>query len=128
MGLFSQANQLDASASMDYTQAESIAYQGEYAQKQLLKKGYKLTGTQRAGYAKAGVTLEGSPINTMAESMKNYRQDALMTRLNYLSKSNALRFSGVQKEIAAGSARTAGVSKIGQGVISMVSSYGMMAG
>ena len=43
----------------------------------------KLLGSQRAGYAKAGVTSEGTPLEVMAESAFNLELDRMVNAYNY---------------------------------------------
>jgi hypothetical protein len=46
-------------------------------------KAIRLAGSQKVGYAKAGVLMEGSPLDVMAETAKNEELDILATQYNY---------------------------------------------
>ena len=55
---------------------ESAAYE----ESKHRKAGERLKAKQRAGYAKAGVTFEGSPLEVMEETASELEMDALMIR------------------------------------------------
>ncbi len=134
-GLFGEASILDTQAELigrtGKINQKSAYLQGEQVQQQILDRGERFVGTQRAGYAKAGVTLSGSPISVMADTEKNFRLEAYNARLSYISKGNQLGYSAMFKEvqgkIAAGQKRTAGVAKMGKGVTDAISSYGVLS-
>jgi hypothetical protein len=46
-------------------------------------KAIRLAGSQKVGYAKAGVLMEGSPLDVMAETAANEELDILATQFNY---------------------------------------------
>ena len=50
--------------------------------KNIRKKAQSLFSTQRAGYARAGVAMEGSPIQVMLNSQKEMELDAIYARIS----------------------------------------------
>lgn len=47
------------------------------------KKAQQLLGSQTAAYGKAGVTLEGTPLEVMAQTAADVEEDILINRYNY---------------------------------------------
>lgn len=109
-------------------EAQSTIQAGEYQAKRLEEYGKRHIKSQRSGYAKAGVRLEGSPLEALAASERNLSLDLIMTRLNAANQANQLGFQALQQRIAAGQARTRSVQKIGEGVLNMASSFAMAKG
>lgn len=63
-------------------QAQAIRAMGEEQAGLIRWKGRTFVGKQRALYGASGVTLEGSPIENMAQTMGEYERDARNTILN----------------------------------------------
>jgi len=87
------------------------------------KKSDSMYSTQRALYAKSGVSLAGSPAHVMAESMKNAEMDAFITDLNADLYGNNV---SVQNQIgsmeAAGAYGAAGMNA-GKSILTMGTNY-----
>ncbi len=64
---------------------------GAFAEKQARIKALKLAGTQAAGFAKAGVLPEGTPLDVMAETAELEEMDIPATRYNYSVQANRYR-------------------------------------
>jgi len=67
--------------------ASQIRKQTQLEEKQLLVNARKIVGDTRAGYGASGVTMEGSPLDIMEESIKNATQDQMNIR--YAGEINA---------------------------------------
>lgn len=61
---------------------------------QLDKSEVSLASTQRAMYAKAGVTQSGSPLDTMLESAAGFELDKQISKYNTESRANMLDYEG----------------------------------
>ena len=81
------------------------------AARRLRLAGRKLQGSQKVAIAKSGFRLEGTPLEVMAESMKNIELDAINTRQEGMFRSAQLKtqahFQRAQAK-AAGRAGTIG--------------------
>lgn len=69
-------------ASMLELQGRMVRLQANQAIKDIRAKGMSMFSTQRALYAKAGVKMSGSPIEVMADSLKESELDAIFTDIN----------------------------------------------
>jgi hypothetical protein len=123
MNYMGQANDLEINAGLNDVNAKSAIENGDYVAKRLEEKGRMFIGSVRGGYAKAGVRLEGSPLETLAYSERNIRMDIVMTRLNAAQTANQYGFQALQQRIAAGNAKTAAIAAAGRGLTSMVGTY-----
>jgi hypothetical protein len=109
-------------------QAKGVMAQSNFVSKRMQEQGSQFISRQRAQYAKAGVTLDGSPLAALMLSEKNLSMDIMMTRLNYAGKANELGFSALQQKIAQGQARTRQVAAIGKGILQIGTALAMQAG
>lgn len=55
-----------------------------------------MSGTQAAMYAKAGVTMSGSPLDVMLKTATNFELDKQVSNYNAQSKAAMLRYEGAQ--------------------------------
>ena len=78
----------------DEYNAQLALEQGEMDVFQIEKEEAGLTSTQKAAYAKAGVTLSGSPLEVMLQSATNFEMDKATAKYNAESKANMLRYEG----------------------------------
>jgi len=62
--------------------AEAVRAAGEVAEEQQRKKNVRLLGAQQAMYAGSGVTLEGTPLEVMAQTAGDMEFDILASRYN----------------------------------------------
>jgi predicted ATPase len=63
--------------------AEAARKAAAFAEEQARKKTARLLGTQQAGFAKAGVAMEGTPLEVMAETAAQEEENTLALRYNY---------------------------------------------
>ena len=78
----------------DEYNAQLALEQGEMDVFQIEKEEAGLTSTQKAMYAKAGVTMSGSPLEVMLQSATNYEMDKATAKYNAESKANMYRYEG----------------------------------
>lgn len=109
-------------------EARSVISSGNFQADRMREQGGRFIGSQRARYAKAGVRLEGSPIEALMASERNLSLDILMTRLNAANQANRIGFEALNARIAAGQAKTRMIQSIGSGILNMASSYAMSRG
>jgi len=95
-----------AQAAQYEAQAEAVAAQGRFEKYKLRKAQEAMTSKQRALYAKAGVSLEGSPLNVIADTYAQYEMDIAVNKYNTESKVASL-------EAAATSSRVSGFLQAG---------------
>ena len=70
-------------AKIAYRNAKIAKQNAEYEAKQKRKETTRLIGKQRALYGKAGVTMEGSPLEVIQETAAQGEMDALMIERKY---------------------------------------------
>lgn len=116
----------------DYQQGQQIAEANEYNAQLIMQQAdfnidrldreeTLLAGHQRALYAKAGVTLSGSPLDVMLDSASQVELDKQVMAFNAQSKANMLGYEG---EVAKNQARM----KMGMDLLSGAMSIAQMAG
>lgn len=76
-------------------------------EKQSLINARKIVGDMRANYGASGVTMEGSPLDVMEESIKYANQDALNIRYQGEMDARSSDFNAKLAEFQGKSARTA---------------------
>lgn len=113
----------DLQAGLLDIEAGSIVESGKSKAEIMRQQGNAFLARQKAVYAKAGVTFEGSPADTFRQTEKNISRDILTTRLNAAKDANRVRMYALQERIAAGQARTRSIQALGQGVLNMASAY-----
>ena len=74
------ANEMNAAVSR--ANASAIRTVGDFQVASLEKQKKRFRSTQHAGYAKAGVRSEGSPIDVMIDSAAEYEKDILISKYN----------------------------------------------
>ena len=85
-----------------------------YEESKFRKGAERLKATQRARYAKAGITFEGSPLDVMAQTASELEMDALMIRRGgqlgyqrYTAESELYKYAGRSALLRGRSARRA---------------------
>ena len=78
----------------DENNAALVAEQGVLEQYQLDKSEVALQSTQQAMFAKAGVTMTGSPLDAMLQSSANFELDKQISKYNTQSKVDMLNWEG----------------------------------
>lgn len=78
-----QAQAAEYNAAVARQKAQAAKQAGELEASRIREAGEKLTGSQRAMYAKSGVTFSGSPMEVMIDSATENEMDALITEYNY---------------------------------------------
>ena len=73
-------NSLMMQAGVLLEEADLIREQGLFAAQYVREEGEALHGAQLASYAKAGVALEGTPLDVLAETARRVELDALMVK------------------------------------------------
>jgi hypothetical protein len=126
----SQAKAAEYNASVARQEAQAIRTQADYSIYQQRKKKLALTATQTALYSKAGVLLEGSPLDVINDSAANAEMDIMITDYNAkvgmaqqesqarLSEYQATQYKQAGKASAMQTLLTTGVG--------MASTYGML--
>lgn len=64
-------------------QAQAIQQAATYEEQKQREKGQRLLGTQQALYGKAGVTMEGTPLEVMSQTAADIEKEILGTRYNF---------------------------------------------
>ena len=85
--------------------------QGEVAERAQRIRGEKAIGKMAAAYSASGVTMEGSPLDVLAESAGAAELDALTVRHNYLAKAIGYENTARLDETRADNAMTTGYFK-----------------
>lgn len=83
--------------------------QGAVAEKAQRIRGEKAVGKMSAAYSASGVSMEGSPLDVLAESVGTAELDALTVRHNYESKAISYENTARLDRARASNAMTAGV-------------------
>jgi uncharacterized protein involved in type VI secretion and phage assembly len=78
-----QAQAASYNAAVARQKAQAARQAGELEAEKIRKQKERLTGRQKALYAKAGVTFSGSPMEVMIDSATDAEMDALITEYNY---------------------------------------------
>lgn len=91
--------------------------------KQIREKAQGLYSTQRALYAKAGVRMEGSPAEVMADSLKNSEIDAIYTGINAEYQTSLQRTQAKISNMEARSAMLDTIPKVGKTLLNMGTQY-----
>ena len=86
--------------------ADAVRAAGKFEKYKLRRAQEQMTSKQRALYAKSGVSMEGSPLEVMADSYAQYELDIAVNKYNTESEAKRL-------EAAAGASRTTGFLKAG---------------
>ena len=113
------ASALDASAGLYDIQAGAIIANAEYAVRRAEESGRRDTGTYVARFAKAGVTFEGTPAISIAETERSIRLDVLATRLDAAAKANELGFAGMNARISASMTRMKAANDFSTGLLKL---------
>ncbi len=135
LGSFGEAQQFWGAASSSEStaglldmDAKMVLADSDFIADRMEAKGERIIGNQVATFAKAGVTMEGSPMKVLMESEKNIRLDILTMKNNAVRQANKIGFEALNQRLAAGRARTRAVQKIGTGVLKMATSYATAKG
>jgi hypothetical protein len=120
----SQAAAADYNASIAQQQAASIRTAGNLEIERKRREGQRLLGRQEALYNKAGVTMEGTPLDVMAETAADLEFDELIRKYNIEigasraeSEARQYRFMGERSRGLAGSAIMGGALKAGTSLL-----------
>ena len=103
--------------------AEAARKASEIAKYQIERRKRRMLSRQKALYAKAGVTLEGSPLEVLADTASQFELDKAISNYNYgvevsrnLSEANFQRYAGKQR-------RTAGFMNAGTTILGGMSKF-----
>jgi len=87
--------------------AAQIRKQAEQEERQSLVNARKIVGDMRANYGASGITMEGSPLDVMEQSIRNANEDAMGIRYRGEMEARNAEFQGKLAEFQGRSARTA---------------------
>ena len=87
----SQAAQAEYNAKLAKRNAKAAKENAVYEARQKRRGTARLIGKQRALYAKAGVTMEGSPLDVLQETAAQGEMDALMIERGYAQQETAYK-------------------------------------
>ena len=85
------------------------------------KTARRFLGRQNALFAKAGVTLEGSPIDVIEDSARELEFDSIIKDINFNIESSRLESEIAQRGIAAKSARAGATRRAGVSLLETIS-------
>lgn len=98
----------------------SLTEQAGLQEEQLIRRsGRRSESTMRASIAKSGVTMEGSPLEAIAQNAANFEIDALNTRYNSQMSARIERVTGQRQNRAA---RISAATTLFNGLTSVASS------
>jgi len=117
VNLRGQAQALDLNAGLTDLTAQGVISSGDYSARRMAEQGKRFVATQRARYAASGVSLEGSPLNVIADTERNISLDIMATKLNAAAQANELGFKALQQRIAAGQLRTRSIQALSRGLL-----------
>ncbi len=100
--------------------AQLALEQGQFEIKDLEEAEHDTLSTQRAMYAKAGVTMSGSPLDTAVRTASGYEMDKQIANYNAQSKANMLNYQGQV-------AKSQGQIKAGQQLLSGAASLAIVS-
>lgn len=95
----SSAEQFNASVSRANSQAVRVSADLDIVRQRKQAESFK--ATQRAGYAKAGVKFEGSPLEVMIDSAAQLEMDSIIMDYNARTQMSQLEQSAQQSEMSA---------------------------
>lgn len=111
------ANVAEANADIAAMEARSKAETGRTQARKLSRESSSLVGAQRAGYGKAGVGIEGSPLAVMADTAAQYGEDIYMTGRNAGESAKASMFESELYSSMAKNKRRAGWFQAGMSLL-----------
>jgi len=120
-----QAQAAEYNAAVARQQAEAARVAGELEAERIRIAGEKLTGQQKAMYAKSGVTFAGSPMEVMIDSATQNEMDALMTEYNYAIQASQAESEAALAEWRAKTAVTSSYMRAGTTLLQGASSSGL---
>ena len=100
LNVMSQLSQGSTAERLAEREAEQARMQGREREKLIRKSGARAKGRLRAAIGKSGVTLEGSPMDALAESAMNIEMDAINARYGAESQAQATEFEGQARKRA----------------------------
>ena len=94
--LRSQANAARYNQQVAEMNANAVKASGAYAEQIQREKNQRLIGSQKTGFAKSGVTLEGTPLDVMASTASDQEKDIIAQRYNTDIQAWRYRAQGAQ--------------------------------
>lgn len=86
--------QADAQARINFEQAKAVEREGAEREAILRQQSQKVVGSMVANRGASGVTLEGSPMDYIMESVANAERDALSIRFSAQDQARMIRMGG----------------------------------
>lgn len=93
--------------------AALTAQQGNFAASLAYNRGNRVIGQAVANYGASGVTMDGSPLDVLADSTRNVISDTLMTAVPYANRAAAFGVDAALDKNGAGNARTSSYFAMG---------------
>jgi hypothetical protein len=102
------ANAAEYNAKVQQQQADQQRVEAVYEEQRKRQEALRLRGTQEAGYAASGVTLEGSPLAVLEQTAVDSELDALSIRYGGAAKAQRSLAQARLDRYQASAARTQG--------------------
>ena len=110
--------------------AKSIERAGKIEEDRLRRRKALTTGSQKAAYAAAGLELEGSPLEVMADTATEYEKDIAINKYNtatkkrqYLNSASRYGSKAAYREYEASQAKKLGYMSMGGTLLTSSSSW-----
>jgi hypothetical protein len=103
-----QAGLSEFNARQYWTDSKIALMNADEQARAIRKQGRAITGAQRTRYAKAGVRMQGTPLEVMADTIEKVELDAINTRLKGKFASKQLKTQAIFARQQAGAYRSAG--------------------
>lgn len=100
-------------AAMATNNAIISAQQGDFAASLAYNKGQRAIGQAVANYGASGVTMDGSPMDVLADSTRGVISDTLMARVPYANRAAGLEAEATLDRNNASNARTSSYFALG---------------
>ena len=123
-----EAAALRTDANISRREAEIIEATREFETKQLKRQKRKMSGAQRAAFSKAGVILEGTPLDVIRESEEEAEMDILVNKINRDIEKNRFLTRAVVTEAEAAIAERVGTVKAGRTLLTAIPQVGQVLG
>jgi predicted nucleotide-binding protein (sugar kinase/HSP70/actin superfamily) len=120
-----QAQAASYNAAVARQKAQAARQAGELEAERIRKQKERLTGRQKALYAKSGVTFSGSPMEVMIDSATNAEMDALITEYNYSVEASQAESQASMSRYRAGVYQRTGYMRAGQTLLTGASQSGL---
>lgn len=119
LGAFGDIMVGDQTAAADNYNAQLALEQGQFSVDDLNLREADMLSTQKAMYAKAGVTMSGSPLDTAFNTATQFERDKQIATYNAQSKANMYQYEGqvaqAQAQFKSGQDMLSGATQLAEG-------------